>query len=391
MDKKSILHLTTVTNVVAGAELLILELTRHQKEMFSDYQICVACIKSKGYFNERLDAAGIENYNLNAKKNIFFIFAFFKLVMLVKRKKTKIIHTHLFHGGIMGAFLKFFCPSVTLIHTRHYSDIYIGIKRNRVRYFLDKHLVNKTADVIIAISNMVEDTLVNEGVSKSKIVQISNGIPSEIDTDYEKLMDDKNKLLLIEINQKIMSYKKKYPDAIIMYCLGVFRKGKGQANVLNLMYELTKRNINALCVVVGDGVEKKRISGLIEKYELKDNVLLAGFQNHPYAFVEFCDIFLHFPDEEGFGLVVAEAMREKKIVIASRIGGIEGIVDDGVNGFLVSPTLISEQLACLEKIKRMSDIDKKEFLDKACDKFINNFTIDKFLKGHADLYKKILL
>ena len=50
MDKKSILHLTTVTSVVAGAELLILELTRHQKEMFSDYQICVACIKSRGYF-----------------------------------------------------------------------------------------------------------------------------------------------------------------------------------------------------------------------------------------------------------------------------------------------------------------------------------------------------
>ena len=164
---------------------------------------------------------------------------------------------------------------------------------------------------------------------------------------------------------------------------------KGHLNILKLMKKLRERGTRVLCVLIGDGQERERLENFAEQNQI-DNVIFAGYRRFPHALIEHCDIFLHLPNEEGFGLVVCEAMRERKLVLASRLGGIEEIVSDGVNGFLVPPDSLEVQSRAFDKMMNLSSTQVDEMLEKAFNRFSDNFAIDIMLRKYGDLYRRIL-
>ena len=77
------------------------------------------------------------------------------------------------------------------------------------------------------------------------------------------------------------------------------------------------------------------------------------------------DVFLMVSSPETFGLVYIEAMAQGCITIGSRNEGIDGVIRDGENGFLVKPRNIEELKECLEKIVFMSKEQKQEIVHSA--------------------------
>ncbi|MDR7116521.1 glycosyltransferase [Caulobacter sp. BE254] len=91
------------------------------------------------------------------------------------------------------------------------------------------------------------------------------------------------------------------------------------------------------CEIAGEGDERGRLEGLIAQHGLQDRVRLAGWRDDVPAFLATGDVFAFPSYQEGFPLVLLEAMAVGLPVVSSAIAGPVELIADGVDGALVPP------------------------------------------------------
>jgi len=80
-----------------------------------------------------------------------------------------------------------------------------------------------------------------------------------------------------------------------------------------------------------------RLSAMVDELQLRDRVVWTGFRRDVAALICATDSMVLCTHNEGFGLVVLEAMANGRPVIATRVGGIPEIIADGGSGLLHEP------------------------------------------------------
>lgn len=133
-------------------------------------------------------------------------------------------------------------------------------------------------------------------------------------------------------------------NAFLVLCLGRIDAQKNQLQLVNSFARLKKSRPNARLVLAGpvtQPVYAARIRHRIEELGLtREALLLPGFRNDDPALVDAyhaCDVFALPSRHEPFGIVVLEAWSAGKPVVASRVGGLRRLVDDGRTGLLFDP------------------------------------------------------
>jgi glycosyltransferase involved in cell wall biosynthesis len=91
------------------------------------------------------------------------------------------------------------------------------------------------------------------------------------------------------------------------------------------------------CEIAGEGDERARLEGLIAQHGLADRVRLVGWRGDVSAFLAAGDVFAFPSYQEGFPLVLLEAMAVGLPVASAAISGPVEMIDDGVDGVLVPP------------------------------------------------------
>ena len=114
---------------------------------------------------------------------------------------------------------------------------------------------------------------------------------------------------------------------------------------------------NFLLDYVGDGANLNIIEKIITEKHLENKVKIHGFVNREEVpnYIEKAQCFIMISEEETFGLVYLEAMSMGCITIASRNEGMEGIIEDGVNGFLCKAGDEKELAVIIDRINQMSN------------------------------------
>lgn len=142
-------------------------------------------------------------------------------------------------------------------------------------------------------------------------------------------------------------------DVFIAGIAGQMHDRKGHLDLLAALDRLRDR-VPMLRVVIGGkpgGVYYEQLQTFVADRELGDRVGFSGWLEHARTFYEGIDVFvLASRHEEGFGLVLAEAMATGVPVISTRSGGAVNVVEDGVSGILVdrhAPEQIAEALETL--------------------------------------------
>lgn len=108
---------------------------------------------------------------------------------------------------------------------------------------------------------------------------------------------------------------------------------------------------------VGDGANRKFIENIIAQFGWQKHVRLHGMIQRDLVphFISKAQCFIMISEEETFGLVYLEAMSLGCITIASRNEGMEGIIEDGVNGFLCQAGDEYELVQIIDRINTLSD------------------------------------
>jgi len=140
--------------------------------------------------------------------------------------------------------------------------------------------------------------------------------------------------------EKIPGKSTAYHQPINLLCVSHLRKNKGQEYLLDALARMNRNDVRLK--LVGMIKEPEYFNYLIEKIDknnLKDIVTIQGYceADELENIYRDADIFVFPTLKEGFGMVLIEAMSFGLPIIASNVGGITDIIEDGVNGVLIEP------------------------------------------------------
>jgi N-acetyl-alpha-D-glucosaminyl L-malate synthase BshA len=123
------------------------------------------------------------------------------------------------------------------------------------------------------------------------------------------------------------------PSAKVVIHVSNFRPVK-RVNAVIEVFDQVQRRVNAHLLMVGDGPDLDRASRFAVQLGLDRRVHFVGEQDQVLPLLSIADVFLLPSAQESFGLAALEAMACDVPVIASRVGGLPEVVEDGVSGFL---------------------------------------------------------
>jgi L-malate glycosyltransferase len=124
-------------------------------------------------------------------------------------------------------------------------------------------------------------------------------------------------------------------DAIVLH-VSNFRPVK-RVDAAIEVFRRVRRHVRARFVLAGDGPVRSDVERLIAQHHLTDEVVFLGEQHELVPLISCADLFLLPSAQESFGLAALEAMACEVPVVASNVGGLPEIIEDGVTGFVCPP------------------------------------------------------
>ena len=135
--------------------------------------------------------------------------------------------------------------------------------------------------------------------------------------------------------------------------MGRFTKEKRFDMFVRAIYELNQMGVNFKAKIAGDGCLLPEIKKLSDTLNIE--IEFCGWVEDKWEFLYSADIFCLNSQQEGFGLVVVEAMATKCAVVATKTEGPSEIIQNGTTGFLVE---INSPQAMALQIKQLIDNPK---------------------------------
>ena len=127
-------------------------------------------------------------------------------------------------------------------------------------------------------------------------------------------------------------------DALVIH-VSNFRPVK-RVEVAFEVFRRIRERVRARFVLVGDGPVREDIERRVRGLGLSDDVDLLGEQQDLVGILSCADLFLLPSAQESFGLAALEAMACEVPVVASNVGGLPEIIEDGVTGFVCAPEAV---------------------------------------------------
>jgi lipopolysaccharide/colanic/teichoic acid biosynthesis glycosyltransferase/glycosyltransferase involved in cell wall biosynthesis len=271
-------------------------------------------------------------YKSNRKaKNLWSVSK--EIYKLLARIKPDVVYLHSTFPGLYGrlyrkagyvSWVTIYCP-----HGWAFTQRVSFVKRQS--YMAVERMLSARADAIISVSHSEFTQAVQGGLNHHRHQVILHGIPQSSGATTSNRLPPRNE------------------EHVHLLFLGRFDPQKG----LDLLLEAWKdpRLAQTHLWIIGDAI----LPGAAKVSESSNVHLLGWIPNRQInSYIKSVDAVIMPSRWEAFGLVALEAMRNGKPVIASRVGGLQELVIEGVNGLFIDP-LNSEAL-----ISTLSSLDKQQ-------------------------------
>ncbi len=317
--------------------------------------------------------------SINSVKDFLGLIEIFKVI---RKIKPDIVHLNSSKAGFVGAAAAKLAGVKNIIFTAH------GWVFNEPMFFLKKWFYLLFSwftvlfcDKIICVSEYDKKVALENNIApENKLIAIHNGIE-----DFDYLPKD---IVRRELGLAIKN-KNIYWDGFLIGIIANLYKTKGLEYLIKATYLIKSQipNSKFQILIIGEGDERQNLEKLIRKFKLWDIVFLVGNISEAKKYLKAFDLFVLPSAKEGLPYTLLEAMSANLPVIASRVGGVPEIIEDGIDGFLV-PSKNEKVLA--RKINEAMDLVKGDEIDKIRDaarsKVKKDFSFDKMLKKTKEIY-----
>lgn len=168
-------------------------------------------------------------------------------------------------------------------------------------------------------------------LTKSIAVKFSNIYPELKD----KLVVNKNLIPVEEIKKKSLSVQIKNAIPVNFITVGRLGSEKELPRLIEILGKIKQEGYQFTWTIVGDGDLFNYIESLIEKHDLKKEVIMTGALTNPFRKMIEADVFALLSDYEGLPNTIYEALILGIPVLATNVGGIASQIENGITGWLV--------------------------------------------------------
>ncbi len=307
------------------------------------------------------------------------IFAFFEIWSIFRREKPDVIHLNSAKASGLGTLAARFAGISNIIFTAH------GWAFNEDRSFLSRlsikllsWVTTLLAHKTIAVSEAVHKDTRNWPFVKNKIITIHNGVNS---VDFA-LRDDARVYFATKSGITLPH------DALLIGTIAELHKNKGLTFSVEAFAEIAQKYPSLFYFILGDGEEREQLEILIKRHELAGRVFLIGFIENAANYLKAFDIFVLPSVKEGLPYVLLEAGIAGLAVVASHVGGIPEIIEDGKTGLLIPPRSPDDIVEHIVRLAKTPSI--RASLGTALrEKVLRDFSHETMTSRTVALYKKI--
>jgi glycosyltransferase involved in cell wall biosynthesis len=369
-----------------GIESYIYNLSKNLVKL--GHKVTVVTSKMPKTLPKTENIEGIEIIRLNPPAIVggFPIMPNLPFKLLSVSKDADIIHGHINAPAIIeSATLASKIIDVPLVVTYHadpiIQDVSVKIpnclQKVLRNYWISVALILKSAKTIIATTPLyIEKSEFLRNYLEKVVV-----IPNSIDFAFFREPNP----------QDIQIFKKNYrlENNRILLFVGRLVKYKGIEYLLKAMKTVLRTVGNVRLLIVGDGPLRGELEYLTRKMNLEKYVIFVGNVNSELLrnIYALADLFVlpSISKSEGFGIVLIEAMTYAKPIIASNVGGIPYVVNNGLTGVLVTPRN-SEELGN-RIIELLSDTGKAQNLGKKGQEYVRkHYSWEHTIKQLVEVY-----
>ncbi len=284
----------------------------------------VAVISGGGEYEVLLKNFGVKHYLLDQTKKPINIFkAAVGYREIVKEFQPDIVHAHMMTGVVLAKFLR-------------NKDGY-GLVSTVHNEFQRESILMGVADQVIAVSKEVADAMARRGISKDKLRIIRNGTLGSPRTcslqEYSPLPLERPAIATVA---------------------GMYKR-KGITELIAAFEQIASDFPNVHLYIIGNGPDRDMFEEQASKTAVSSRIHFEGFQPEPQRYLLSSDIFVLASHREPFGLVLSEAREAGCAIVATNVGGIPEVLDNGEAGILVPPQDSNALAGAL--VKLLSDSD----------------------------------
>ena len=168
-----------------------------------------------------------------------------------------------------------------------------------------------------------------------------------------------------------------------------FRPVKRPVDCVEILARVRAGGVGARLVMVGDGSERPRAEHRARCLGVERHCSFVGKQPRIADYLSASDVLLLPSEQESFGLAALEAMACEVPVIASRVGGIPEVVDDGATGCLAEVGDIERMSACAARLLTNEEL-RREMGRRARESAVSRYSTDLVIPQYIDFYERVV-
>ena len=301
---------------------------------------------------------------------------------IIACRNIALIQTHMFRESLIARLV---CKKNPQIPHVYRAQLHIDASQKNpswkkfLYHLLDK-LTSKHVDYYVANGEYLRDEIVNRSwIKPGKAITVINGRQSLglPDLPYERL------------------------DAPLPFKIAMIANlwtGKGHDVLIKGLSILNNKGIRIEARLIGGELTGKQsltspitndIKAQARKLGVLDQIEFYGHTDDVYSALKGIAVVVLPSDSEGIPNSILEAISLRKLVIASRVGGVPEIIDDGSQGLLHSPRDPDDFAKCLHQVFTTPASKWEPLRNAAYQKWQEKFTMKKMIENLTEIYKKL--
>ncbi len=290
-----------------------------------------------------------------------------KMAAVAKSAKLDVLHVHYAIPHALSAFLarEMLAPQqLKIVCTLHGTDItLVGADPS---YQPLVHFLLEECDAVTAVSRWLAETMKYSFELEKETAIIYNFIDTDEYIRHAGASSETPTIVHVSNFREV----KRAPDAI-----DVFRR--------------VRDKINARLIMVGDGPDRAKAEDRAEALGVAQDVSFVGMAEKVVGILSGADVFLLPSEMESFGLAALEAMACETPVVATDVGGLPEVVEDGESGFLLPLGDVDSMAA--RTIEILSDPALRARMGKRGRAIAEQkFSPQAALNAYMDVYESVL-
>ena len=302
-----------------------------------------------------------------------------ELAALARNEGFEIIHCHGARANLIGALLKkkIRIPTVSTVHSDYLLD-YMGRPLAALTYGNVNKFALRRMDYWIAVSEPMADMLHERGFDPNRTFTISNGVPFDL---REPAMDRDGWLRSQGIEPE--------PGMTVFGIAARINPVKDMGTLIQAFAKTVSVCPKTRLIIAGDGEQRKQMEELAAQLCPPGTVVFAGWISDTHSFYSAIDVNMLTSLSEGFPYALPEGASRRCATIASRVGGIPGLVEHEVNGLLFTPRDVDTLASYMIRLAKDPALLKR-YADRLYEDARSKYSVEATVARQKEIYAAVL-